>query len=459
MKPIATVSLLSLLVTIGACAPYKPWRTEMRLCEPSQTKCSAAALQRHANTSRAPSDYFLGFVELNDQGDLWQPQQMQAVLDYLSTEATNNDLLMIVFVHGWHHSAQEGDGNIETFRTMLADLAVAETFQAGAGPVKRKARKVAGVYVGWRGDSLTLGPLNNLTFWERKNTAAKVGHGEVTTLLSRLELIKRTKDSIAREEAIQAKLQGRANSTQPLGESRCKQFITSGLDVTSQTKLVVVGHSFGGLVVHSAIGQILEERAVLTKGADYGCQLDIDGFGNLVVLINPAFEAQGYSALHNISSQHGWFPPQQLPVELILTSKADAATGVFFPLGRRFSTIFERNGWDQKNLTAVGHYQPYITHELYQETPDYNNTKQQINSLANENKSGPKLFIAGLTLERTKLANRNPFLNISVTEDLIKGHNDIGQPKIIEFIKQMILIAAQPEQDRDYLKIKPENSR
>lgn len=49
---------------------------------------------------------------------------------------------------------------------------------------------------------------------------------------------------------------------------------------------MVVGHSFGGLVVQSAVGQILEDRAVRTKGGDYGCQLDVEGFANLVVLIN-----------------------------------------------------------------------------------------------------------------------------------------------------------------------------
>jgi hypothetical protein len=370
---------------------------------------------------------------------------MDAVINHLNTEAAARDLLIVVFVHGWHHSAEEGDGNIKTFRTVLANVAVAE---AASG---RTAREVAGVYVGWRGDSLALGPINNVTFWDRKNTAEKVGHGEVTELLSRIELIKRTRDSMARDAAFEAKSKSDAGSKQSTEENRCAKLIAAGQDVTSQTKLVVIGHSFGGLVVQTSIGQILEDRAIRTKGGDYGCQLDVEGFGNLVVLINPAFEAQRYSGLHDIASHRTWFPPQQLPVEVILTSKADDATGVLFPLGRRINTVFERDGWDKKNLTAVGHYQPYITHELYKAEPAKPDTRPLMKAWAAGGQPSKRLTIAGLTLERTQLGDRNPYMNVSVNGDLIKNHNDIGEPQIIEFLKQMILLSTVPENDRHFI--------
>ncbi|MDB6141340.1 MAG: esterase/lipase/thioesterase family active site protein [Pseudomonas sp.] len=448
MKPIAAAAFLCLVMALGACAPYIPYRTQNAVCETSKADCSNATLQWHASTSASPGDYFLGFVEFNDQGDLWQRQGMEAVIDHLNTEAAAKDLLIVVFVHGWHHSAKEGDGNIDTFRTVLANVAVAE---AASG---RPAREVAGVYVGWRGDSLALGPINDVTFWDRKNTAEKVGHGEVTELLSRIELVKRTQDSKARDVAFEAKSKSGARSTQSTDENRCGKLIAAGQDVTSQTKLVVIGHSFGGLVVQSSIGQILEDRAIRTKGGDYGCQLDVEGFGNLVVLINPAFEAQRYSGLHDIASQRTWYPPQQLPVEVILTSKADDATGVLFPLGRRFNTVFEREGWDQKNLTTVGHYQPYITHELFKAAPGQLNTQPLMQAWASGGQPSKRLTIAGLTLERTQLGDRNPYLNVSVSGDLIKDHNDIGEPQIIEFLKQMILLSTLPDNDRHFIQTK-----
>ena len=65
------------------------------------------------------ASYLLGFVEFDDQGQIWDRKQMWAVIDSLNAEAAEKDLLMVVFAHGWKHSAAAGDGNIETFRKVL----------------------------------------------------------------------------------------------------------------------------------------------------------------------------------------------------------------------------------------------------------------------------------------------------------------------------------------------------
>src|SRR5690606_31520086 len=132
------------------------------------------------------------------------------------------DVLLVVFVHGWKHSAAPGDTNIETFRNALASLSAADArlrSEAGA-----PSRQTVGVYLGWRGGSVSIPGIKELTFWERKNTAHKVGHGSVTEVLSRLELIKRTRNVIESD---------------------------------NNSRLVVVGHSFGGAVVYAAVGQLL----------------------------------------------------------------------------------------------------------------------------------------------------------------------------------------------------------
>jgi hypothetical protein len=158
---------------------------------------------------------------------------MAVVLDYLQRQAAHQDLLMVVFVHGWHHSAKgqepgatsshedERDDNAKTFQTVLQGLSQAEHKQARV--LKRTPREVAGIYVGWRGDSITAEPLNNLT-WDRKNTAAQVGHGGVTELLSRIELIKRTQDSKARDAV--AKATRRDASSAPV--TGCERLIATG---------------------------------------------------------------------------------------------------------------------------------------------------------------------------------------------------------------------------------------
>lgn len=452
MHRIAAPLITLALCALNGCAYYGPYRIDPAACEGTPADCPTAVLYHHKLPDQPRADYTVGFVEFNDQGDAWSvakdpgaARQMDLVVDYLNQQAATQDLLLVAFVHGWHHTAKgqvpgaaHADANVETFQQVLQGLAQEEAQRAIDARPQRPPRPVVGVYVGWRGDSITLPYLDNLTFWDRKNTAAQVGHGGVTQLLSEIELVKRTQDSKARMAA------GVANSASPCEPG-------AGADakpITSDTRLVVVGHSFGGLVVQSAVGQILEDRAVRTKGGDFGCQLGVEGFGNLVVLINPAFEAQRYAVLHDMATRRRFYPPDQLPVEMILTSQADQATKRLFPLGRHVSTVFDRDGWNPRNVTAVGHYRPYITHTLSREAaaaPTQATLKQV---WIDKSRADTDICVAGLTLRRLQLSARNPYLNVSVSGDLIKDHNDIDEPDIINFIKKMIMLSAQTEADR-----------
>ena len=253
----ARIILTLALLTSAACAPLTSYRTDYGLCVSSNPdlQCPTHALQQYNETDG--SGYLLGFIELDDQGQLFDRAQMQAVLGAISTEVApdSQDFLMVVFVHGWKHNAAPGDDNIATFRRVLVGLS--KTEQAVSVATGARPRKVIGVYIGWRGASITAWGLKEATFWDRKNTAHKVGHGDVTEVLNRLDLIRQTKDSMDGGQ--------------------------------SESRLVIVGHSFGGAVVFAAVSQILEERFVRTVGPS-GVTSDAGGFGNLVVLINPAFE-------------------------------------------------------------------------------------------------------------------------------------------------------------------------
>jgi hypothetical protein len=430
-----------------SCSPLQQYRTSYDLCvNPTATladECAAHAIQQLP--AEDGSSYRLDFIEFDDQGQLWDRTQMTSVIDSLLTEAATKDLLMVVFVHGWKHSAAPGDGNIETFRKVLAKLS--EDEQSISKLTGQPARKVAGVYLGWRGASVTAPVLENLTFWERKNTAQKIGHGGVAEVLSRLELLKGDKDSM-----------------------------NGG---TSGTRLVVIGHSFGGAVVHTAVAQILESRFVHTTGPA-GIQSNVAGFGNLVVLINPAFEAGLFTPLSDMSAERGSYFDSQLPVMAILTSEADYATRYAFPAGRRLSTLFESTrdskranaatgqaetiAQDEANVAAVGHFQPYRTHELYpqnaapRDSAAVSRSEDRVrNALTaaaawTNDSPGSKIPFAELTLERTQTsAGRNPYLVIHVDRRLIRDHNDIDDPRIIDFLKQLIAIPALPEASKQSL--------
>jgi len=436
--------------SIAACAPFQQYRTVYPAVCDSPTPAPSEECEKHA-LQRLPtkhgSHYLLGFIEFDDQGQLWDRKQMTDVLGAIQRDAGTKEMLVVVFVHGWKHSAAPGDGNIKTFRKALAHLSDAEAQIAKI--TKTTPREVAGVYLGWRGGSVSVPVLDNVTFWDRKNTAQKVGHGNVTEVLSQLELIRDAK-----------------NATAPKGK---------------KTRLVIVGHSFGGAVVTTALAQVLTNRFVLTEGPA-GVQSDVRGFADLVVLINPAIEALQFSSLSNMSTERGHYFPSQKPVVLELTSEADYATRYAFPSGRWFSTLFEKTRDDTKrfnavtrkdetidesdaNDTAVGHFAPYRTHRLY---PLSKRERAHLKELSAEesmqlfarassdwvdDKPGSQIKFGEVMLERTKdSAGRNPYLFTYVDKDLIEDHNDIDDPRVIEFIKQLILISTQSPEQADRLR-------
>ncbi|MNE55123.1 hypothetical protein D3C80_1499450 [compost metagenome] len=63
-------------------------------------------------------------------------------------------------------------------------------------------------------------------------------------------------------------------------------------------------------------------------------------------------------------------------------------------------------------------------------------------------KLGQDQIIAGLALHRDQLSERAPFLNVSVSGDLISGHNDLDSPPVIEFVKGMIDLAAITDMEK-----------
>ena len=325
------VTLLCGLSLLGAgCTSLHQFRTDYRAGD-----TTAHGAECRTNSIEVTPDYLLSFVEFDDQGWLWDRNQMNAVLDRFSTEDSTNGLLMLVFVHGWKHNADWDDDNVAMFRTNLTELAEMERQLSQAGGWK--ARKIAGVYVGWRGLSTKLPLFRQLTFWDRKNTAHEVGRGGVTELYSRLEDL-------------------RANS-RVLHDAEPRR---------KPTQLIIVGHSFGGALTYSALAPLLVERAVQSSATNQSVGT-MRGFGDLVVLINPAFEAARIEVLYSAATNQHWYPTNQ-PVNLaIFTSKGDTATGFWFPLGRRSSTLWEKHRDAEQaraNITAVGHYKPFTTHDL-----------------------------------------------------------------------------------------------
>lgn len=431
-----------LLLLLTGCSPLRYYHPEAEPCQAAAQALQSCATSAIQQRQLSPDLYYsLSFIEFDDQGQLWQRAQLHRLQTYLAQQSGQQSLLMLVFVHGWKHSAQAEDLHIATFNRILAQIAQDEAKVAKAE--QRPARQVAGIYLGWRGGSVRLPVIREASFWERKNTAQKVAHGGVAEVLNRLEQLRLAQ-----------------NAHQP--------------NASAPTQLAIIGHSFGGAILYSALAQILEQRFIEAAGH---CRTEpkaslppIQGFANLVVLINPAFEAVKFSTLHAMAAECRHYSPQQLPVLAILSSRADWATRVAFKAGRLVSTLFERTtqpshynavlerqqtiDQHQANITAIGHFKPYQTHQL---TPAVSTTggpvglMPQLDALRHDwqqDAPGKTLRIADLNLTRsTDSAGRNPYMLIAADPQLIADHGDISQPAILNFMRQLILLAMRLGQD------------
>lgn len=306
-------------------------------------------------------NFTLGILEVTDDGVV-NPSQKEQVFKMLGNELANGGIL-VVFVHGWHHGARTCDRDLCCFRTVLNTLKVARE-RRYADEVK--GQRVVGVFIGWRGESVTVKKLNTATIWDRKDKAEFIGRGAAKELL----------------------LQINRDIWQPKSE-----------DIT----MVTVGHSLGGALVFEAAketlsgnvsdieNQNLKEYRVARANCDRELAWNANvkarrlGFGDLIVLVNPALEAAEYTAFDNDlydASKKAWsreqltraslpydknqpYPANQLPVLIAVASQADSAVGTIFPISRTVLFPFKPAVlFHSDQRLGIGHYGPHITHHL-----------------------------------------------------------------------------------------------
>jgi hypothetical protein len=422
------------------CALNRPFRTGFNPGDPTQPGPDPTNA-----VIEATADYKMGFVEFDDQGWLWDVRQKSAVLQLISNECglgTDHPsaVVMVLFVHGWKNNAAFDDGNVQTFRSALTEMNGLETElskQQG-----RQPRKLVGVYAGWRGLSIKSDffpiPLGKeTTFWGRKNAAQRVGgYGAMTELMMDLEALQRA-----------------GNQSLPTN--------------ASQTKLIIVGHSFGADAVYNAISQIVAGRFVDT--IKQGPERLLKPVGDQVILLNPAFEAARFYDLAQLARSVAAYAPDQRPVLSVFQSRGDWATRDFFPIGQAVATVFQqhRSSFQKTaNHQSVGWFEPFITHDLnYEPTA----AAPPTNAPAGPSTEKPELrarerfsraarnIIAQRRLWRLSSAQittnmigncamisrpnyrlRNPILVVSVDTAIMKDHDDIGNPRLIDFLQNYI---------------------
>ena len=312
---------------------------------------------RDARTSQEDNEHYsLRFIESDDEGWFWDPQQANESMRLIRSKLDKRQTLVVVFVHGWHHSAECCDQNVEGFRNTLQQL---------SGLVKDF--DIVGIYVGWRGRSL-MGWLDYFTFWGRKSAAERVGQNDLKEFLARLHdlYVEYRPDVCVQNE-----------------EPACEQAPPSPKNFMG---LISMGHSFGAQVLLRAVNGSMEDRlqhlnpqpAYLRTAQpatpDPSVEHSLTGMGDLIVLINPAAEASQYHRLHMLS-RGLTYSQFQSPVMLVLSSENDWARHRLFTFGRWLGEIF--TGKPRKNdevertveRQALGVFPGHITHQLHPVDP------------------------------------------------------------------------------------------
>jgi hypothetical protein len=287
-------------------------------------------------------------IEVDDYGRFWNPQAADTTLEAIAGASRNKNTVVMVFIHGWHHNADEEDQNFKNFHHSLEQLQTRLGEPSYTDARKRLKLKddiqVIGLYVGWRGRSLPW-ILDYATFWTRKSAAERVGDGDLREFLSKLQKL-----YIKRNE---------------------KQATT---DATFMG-LVTVGHSFGGQVLFKAVSGSLERDLMdaLSRGTSEPATGKIkiseivSGFGDITVLLNPALEAFQYKRTDRLTKSIA-FTERQTPVLLTVSAEDDSARKHLFRIGRNLNMLFRPTFPDDtgKELwtTALGEYRPQQTHTL-----------------------------------------------------------------------------------------------
>ncbi|ACV35103.1 hypothetical protein [Accumulibacter sp.] len=292
-------------------------------------------------------------VQVDDFGQFWDPAEAERALTRVSSLAKSRNVIVVLFVHGWNHDADPKNENLVDFRESIVDTRRRLTDEkAPESAVYRQSRKnltgtedltVVSIYVGWRGRSLP-SYLNYTTFWGRKAAAERVGEGDTREFLLRLNSLYRNQQA--------ARVAG-----------------------TSKTfmGLATIGHSFGAQVLFKAVATEIENELVARttaaskQGAGQNTVSDLPGFGDLVVLVNPAFEAMQFERIDKLSNQLS-YGRQQNPILLVVSSAGDVPRQVLFPLGRQIDALLLRPSFrpGQRALwtQALGEYEPTRTHSL-----------------------------------------------------------------------------------------------
>lgn len=309
--PSAVYRLFStvILILLVGCTPNVPYRDLNVQRDPSDFGgyIGSQPQQKSFYGRTLQEPYDLAFVEFDEKGDYWDRAQLGYAYRQVKNLSRNSSKppLLLIYIHGWQNNASDKTHDVANFRGLLSRL----TFNS----LITKNYQVFGVYLGWRGVLVPGGttPLgqalyflpHNTSFWSRKDAATRVA-GEPMS------------------EAIYAMVHA-ARKSNP------------------QARTVLIGHSFGALVLEKTLAQALPASFYAQEDSGGG-HTKLLPPADMILLLNSASESIYAKELMDMFRRAHFTGDisSRRPLILSVTSEGDIDTGKLFPIGTTLSNAF-----------------------------------------------------------------------------------------------------------------------
>jgi hypothetical protein len=299
--------------------PFRSHTVEICISALWLTSCTSLSPLR-PNTTANPTNsviaedgYKVAFIEFGEQGSYQDPTQLKNALDLIQSTTKP---LVITYVHGWQNNVESGD--VQSFESLLARL-------NRAPAIRNVGFHVVGVYLGWRGKLTPVPVLKEISFWNRKATAER--------LASNYDCY----DAIA-SISEEARRKGLGNQY-----------------------TVLLGHSFGGLIVERSVAHAINAEIHGHADADRSMPAD------LMIAVNPA--ADSVLARQMIAALYSRKTEGARPLFVSITSTGDWATGTVFPIGTGLASVSK--GFNEVEAPGPANTQ-VSERKFYTSTPGHN---------------------------------------------------------------------------------------
>jgi hypothetical protein len=501
MKKLALLLLVSLCFgSLGGCVHYGEFRDDARKKGASSQAPARGICDDDPNADLAHKSiwcpkpnpdpkkdrkYYLAFIEVDEFGEMFDRNQLThalGLIDYAKRQSAAKNAIVVTFIHGWKNNASDSSGNVWGFRDALNDLASSlktEVKKQQANPNDLRDQDlspVVGIYIGWRGAVTNLGVAKEFTFFNRRDAATRIPGADLTEILS--QIARWTKACLVSAEA----------------PDQCPKDSTGGPGTDSLS--VIVGHSFGGLVLERTLTQAITAELLdaEAEGLDRQRRHD-DGPGgklfklftdtDLIVMVNEAAPATESKQLMDLLLHHkielcvddsAKGPCVHRSLFLSITSTGDWATGLTLPIGQGATSLVRRNfhsyydprcpGPEHKGdpscehpdptkvpirgqrtyfLHSTAHLPPLFSHSLGPEdSQDIQNFKKEAiqagrgqDVLCFEMKSLGKKGYCIVPL--VDVYNQSPYWVMQMGAEFVPDHSQIFRPAFRELLQHIIL--------------------